>query len=91
MRLLRGFFPDLKIRVVNVVDLMTKIDRFHLALDVIARLPRLAQAGAAATRFLLERLAAHHAHVRATGTTCPKSGTGADRKVPGAYAPADQL
>lgn len=72
MRLLRGFFPDLKIRVVNVVDLMTEIDRFHLALDVIARLPRLAQAGAAATRFLLERLAAHHAHVRATGDDLPE-------------------
>ncbi|OOV12413.1 phosphoketolase family protein [Deinococcus sp. LM3] len=141
--LLHGFFPDLKIRVVNVVDLMTlqppsehphgltdaafdgiftadtpiifayhgypwlihrltyrraghahlhvrgfkeqgttttpfdmtvlnEIDRFHLALDVIARLPRLAEAGAAATRFLLERLAAHHAHVRATGDDLPE-------------------
>ncbi|MFT2720450.1 phosphoketolase [Deinococcus sp. A31D244] len=141
--LLRGFFPDLKIRVVNVVDLMTlqphsehphgltdaafdeiftadtpiifayhgypwlihrltyrraghahlhvrgfkeqgttttpfdmtvlnEIDRFHLALDVIARLPRLAEAGAAATRFLLERLAAHHAHVRETGDDLPE-------------------
>ncbi|WP_309572440.1 phosphoketolase family protein, partial [Deinococcus sp.] len=136
--LLRGFFPDLRIRVVNVVDLMTlqpesehphglsdaafdgvfmtdtpiifayhgypwlihrltyrraghvhlhvhgfkeqgttttpfdmtvlnDLDRFHLALDVIRRVPQLKGVGSAATQHLLDKLGEHHAYVRATG------------------------
>ena len=66
VEILRQHFPDLKIRVINVVDLMTlqpqseegttttpfdmavlnDIDRFHLAKDVIDRVPSLGSEGA---------------------------------------------
>ena len=68
------------------MTVLNEIDRFHLALDVIARLPRLAEAGAAATRFLLERLAAHHAYVRATGDDLPEV---RDWRWPGSTGRAD--
>ncbi|TSA81769.1 phosphoketolase family protein [Deinococcus detaillensis] len=140
--LLREAFPDLKIRVVNVVDLMTlqpqiehphglsdaafdeifttdapiifayhgypwlihrltyrraghrnlhvhgykgegttttpfdmtvlnDLDRFHLALDVINRVPHLKEAGTDVRQQLLAKLAEHHAYVRATGDDLP--------------------
>jgi len=141
--LLRGYFPDLKIRVVNVVDLMrlqdesehphglsskefdalfttdkpvifayhgypwlihrltyrrtnhgnihvrgykeegttttpfdmcvmNDLDRFHLAIDVIDRVPRLGAAAAYARENLKDRLIAHHHHVRTTGEDLPE-------------------
>ncbi len=141
--LLRGFFPDLKIRVVNVVDLMTlqperehphglpdaafdelfttdapiifayhgypwlihrltyrraghanlhvrgfkeqgatttpfdmtvlnDLDRFHLAIDVIDRVPRLRDVGAGVRRQLLNKLDEHRAHVQETGDDLPE-------------------
>ncbi|CAM4004154.1 phosphoketolase [Deinococcus marmoris] len=140
--LLRGFFPDLLIRVVNVVDLMTlqpqaehphglpdavfdqifttgapiifayhgypwlihrltyrraghphlhvrgfkeegttttpfdmtvlnELDRFHLALDVIARVPRLRDVGAGVRRQLLAKLDEHRTYVQETGDDLP--------------------
>ncbi|MFB9991311.1 phosphoketolase [Deinococcus oregonensis] len=141
--LLRGFFPDLKIRVVNVVDLMTlqpesehphglsdtafdqifttdapiifayhgypwlihrltyrrtghanlhvrgfkergttttpfdmtvlnDLDRFHLALDVIQRVPRLRATGAEVRQQLLTKLDEHRAYVQETGDDLPE-------------------
>ncbi|MFK7603606.1 phosphoketolase [Deinococcus sp. SM5_A1] len=140
--LLRGFFPDLLIRLVNVVDLMTlqpqaehphglpdaafdqifttgapiifayhgypwlihrltyrraghpnlhvrgfkeegttttpfdmtvlnELDRFHLALDVIARVPRLRDVGAGVRRQLLAKLDEHRTYVQETGDDLP--------------------
>ncbi|WP_424952591.1 phosphoketolase family protein [Deinococcus sp.] len=141
--LLRGYFPDLKIRVVNVVDLMTlqperehphglpdadfdslfttsapiifayhgypwlihrltyrrhnhanlhvrgykekgttttpfdmvvlnDLDRFHLAIDAIDRVPRLRTVGAYAKQSLQEKLIRHRLHVEATGEDLPE-------------------
>jgi len=141
--LLRSFFPDLKIRVVNVVDLMTlqpesehphglsdaafdglfttntpiifayhgypwlihrltyrraghahlhvrgfkeqgttttpfdmtvlnDLDRFHLAIDVIDRVPRLRVVGAGAKRQLLAKLDEHRVYVQETGDDLPE-------------------
>ncbi len=141
--LLRGYFPDLKIRVVNVVDLMTlqperehphglsdsdfnslftttapiifayhgypwlihrltyrrashanlhvrgykekgttttpfdmtvlnDLDRFHLAIDVIDRVPRLRTVGAYAKQALKQKLILHRLHVEATGDDLPE-------------------
>ena len=141
--LLRGSFPDLKIRVVNVVDLMTlqperehphglsdgdfnslftttapiifayhgypwlihrltyrrsghanlhvrgykekgttttpfdmtvlnDLDRFHLAIDVIDRVPRLRTVGAYAKQALQQKLILHRLHVEATGEDLPE-------------------
>jgi xylulose-5-phosphate/fructose-6-phosphate phosphoketolase len=141
--LLRQHFPDLKIRVVNVVDLMTlqpesehphglsdaafdslftrtapvifayhgypwlihrltyrrsghanihvrgykeegttttpfdmtvlnDLDRFHLALDVIDRVPRLRVVGARVGQLLRDKLILHRLHVEATGEDLPE-------------------
>ncbi len=141
--LLRGYFPDLKIRVVNVVDLMTlqperehphglsdsdfnslftttapiifayhgypwlihrltyrrashanlhvrgykekgttttpfdmtvlnDLDRFHLAIDVLDRVPRLRTVGAYAKQALQQKLILHRLHVEATGEDLPE-------------------
>jgi len=141
--LLRDFFPDLKIRVVNVVDLMTlqpesehphglsdaafdqmftssspiifayhgypwlihrltyrrtghanlhvrgfkergttttpfdmtvlnDLDRFHLAIDVIDRVPRLGEVGAEVRQQLLAKLDEHRAYVEETGDDLPE-------------------
>ncbi|UQN08483.1 phosphoketolase [Deinococcus sp. QL22] len=141
--LLREFFPDLKIRVVNVVDLMTlqpesehphglsdaafdqmfttaspiifayhgypwlihrltyrrtghanlhvrgfkeqgttttpfdmtvlnDLDRFHLAIDVIDRVPRLGEVGAGVKQHLLTKLDEHRAYVQGTGDDLPE-------------------
>ncbi|GBF04408.1 phosphoketolase [Deinococcus aerius] len=141
--LLREAFPDLKIRVVNVVDLMTlqpheehphglthqefdrlfttdrpiifayhgypwlihrltyrrtnhpnlhvrgykeegttttpfdmtvlnDLDRFHLALDVVNRVPRLREVGAHFGQRMRDRLAEHHAYIREHGDDLPE-------------------
>jgi len=141
--ILRGFFPELKVRVVNVVDLMTlqptkehphglsdhafdglftkdkpiifayhgypwlihrltyrrtnhdglhvrgykeegttttpfdmvvlnDLDRFHLAGDVIDRVPGLKSHASRAREFIDERLAAHHTYVRRYGEDMPE-------------------
>ena len=141
--LLRGYFPDLKIRVINVVDLMTlqphsehphglpdadfdslfttdkpvifayhgypwlihrltyrrnghanlhvrgykeegttttpfdmtvlnDLDRFHLAIDVIDRVPRLRVVGARVKQLLRDKLTLHRLHVEATGEDLPE-------------------
>ncbi len=143
VQLLRGFFPDLRVRFVNVVDLMrlqsegehphglsdrefdslftadrpvifnyhgypwlihrltyrrtnhrnihvrgyveegttttpfdmcvmNRIDRFHLAIDVIDRVPRLAVVGSHAREALRARLIEHHRHTRAHGEDLPE-------------------
>jgi len=141
--LLRGFFPDLRIRVVNVVDLMTlqqrsehphgltdhdfdslfttdrpiifayhgypwlihrltyrrrnhgnlhvrgykeegttttpfdmvvlnDLDRFHLAMDVIDRVPRLQSIGAHAKQALRDKLVDHRAYIERHGEDMPE-------------------
>lgn len=141
--LLRGHFPDLRVRVVNVVDLMTLqsetehphglndrdfdslftgdrpvifayhgypwlihrltyrrtnhanfhvhgykeegttttpfdmtvlcgLDRFHLAMDAIDRVPRLQAVGAHVKQMLRDKLIAHRLHVWATGEDLPE-------------------
>jgi len=143
VELLRGYFPELKIRVVNVVDLMTlqpeeehphglsnrdfdslfttdrpiifayhgypwlihrltyrrtnhpnlhvrgykeegttttpfdmvvlnDLDRFHLAADVIDRVPKLSRIGAHAKQALRDRRAEHRAYIRRTGEDMPE-------------------
>jgi xylulose-5-phosphate/fructose-6-phosphate phosphoketolase len=143
VKILRRFFPDLKVRVINVVDLMTlqppeehphglsgeefdrlftrdkpiifayhgypwlihrltyrrtnhgglhvrgykeegttttpfdmvvlnDLDRFHLAGDVIARVPGLHKGAQAAKRFLQERLQAHRTYIRQHGEDLPE-------------------
>lgn len=51
---------------------MNRIDRFHLAMDVIDRVPRLAQVGVHAREALQARLVEHHRYTRTYGEDLPE-------------------
>jgi xylulose-5-phosphate/fructose-6-phosphate phosphoketolase len=51
---------------------MNELDRFHLAIEAITRVPGLAEAAAEAKRFFEDRLAAHAVHIRETGEDLPE-------------------
>jgi xylulose-5-phosphate/fructose-6-phosphate phosphoketolase len=51
---------------------MNELDRFHLAIEAIKRVPGLAEAAAEAKRFFEDRLAAHAVHIRETGEDLPE-------------------
>ena len=55
------------------MTVLNDLDRFHLARDVVARVPGLARtpAGANADRYCVERLAEHHRYIRAHGDDMP--------------------
>ncbi|MGW1344472.1 phosphoketolase family protein [Kribbella sp. NPDC002412] len=48
------------------------LDRFHLALDVIDRVPGLGQQAAAVRQWLIDQRARHHAHILAYGEDLPE-------------------
>jgi len=56
------------------MTVLNEIDRFHLALDVIARVPRLRESPAAerAAEWFREALARHHDYIRAHGDDMPE-------------------
>jgi xylulose-5-phosphate/fructose-6-phosphate phosphoketolase len=51
---------------------MNRIDRFHLAMDVIDRVPRLAAVGSHAREALRARLVEHHRYTRTYGEDLPE-------------------
>ncbi|HTN65093.1 MAG TPA: phosphoketolase family protein [Burkholderiaceae bacterium] len=51
---------------------LNDLDRFHLAGDVIARVPGLSANAAAVTAMLRDKLAAHHVYVRTYGEDMPE-------------------
>jgi xylulose-5-phosphate/fructose-6-phosphate phosphoketolase len=51
---------------------LNNIDRFHLAMDVIDRVPRLQESGAHLRQHLSDKLAEHHQYVRIHGTDMPE-------------------
>ncbi len=52
---------------------LNELDRFHLTLDALARVPQLAgEVGEAMKRFLHDKLIQHRAHVEATGEDLPE-------------------
>jgi XFP C-terminal domain len=59
------------------------LDRFHLASDVIDRVPKLGYMAAYAKPALRDKLIEHKQYSRATAMTCPRSRTGAGpRRAP---------
>ena len=50
---------------------LNRLDRFHLALDAVGRVPRAGEAGARFVRHLRERLIDHRRHVRRHGEDMP--------------------
>ncbi|OLV19155.1 phosphoketolase family protein [Deinococcus marmoris] len=53
------------------MTVLNELDRFHLALDVIRRVPHLQDVNSDAKQQLLNKLDEHHAYVRATGDDLP--------------------
>jgi Phosphoketolase len=55
------------------MTVLNDLDRFHLVLDVVARVPGLAQAdgGQRTIRYCEARLAEHHAYIRLHGDDMP--------------------
>jgi len=51
---------------------LNALDRFHLAMDVIGRVPRLQAVGAQARQELRDKLAAHHRYIREVGDDMPE-------------------
>ncbi len=51
---------------------MNRIDRFHLAMDVIDRVPRLQPVGAHARAALQAKLVEHHRYTRTYGEDMPE-------------------
>jgi xylulose-5-phosphate/fructose-6-phosphate phosphoketolase len=51
---------------------MNQIDRFHLAIDAIDRMPELGNTGAHARQRLMDALIRHHLHTRRTGEDLPE-------------------
>ncbi|OHD76763.1 MAG: phosphoketolase, partial [Spirochaetes bacterium RBG_16_67_19] len=51
---------------------LNDLDRYHLVLDVIARVPGLAEAGAPVRRLMLEKLAEHRRHIERYGEDLPE-------------------
>jgi xylulose-5-phosphate/fructose-6-phosphate phosphoketolase len=85
--LLRKHAPDLKVRVVNVVDLMklqpasehpfdmcvlNDLDRFHLFSDVIDRVPKLGARAAYAKQAIRDKLIDHKEYIAHYGDDMPE-------------------
>jgi xylulose-5-phosphate/fructose-6-phosphate phosphoketolase len=51
---------------------MNRLDRFHLVIDVIDRVPGLAQRAADLRQSMVDNLTRHHAHIRQTGEDLPE-------------------
>jgi xylulose-5-phosphate/fructose-6-phosphate phosphoketolase len=51
---------------------MNQIDRYHLAIDAIDRMPELGNTGAHARQQLTDALIRHHLHTRRTGEDLPE-------------------
>jgi xylulose-5-phosphate/fructose-6-phosphate phosphoketolase len=51
---------------------MNNLDRFHLVIDVIDRVPGLTQTAASLRQAMIDRLTEHHAHIRRTGVDLPE-------------------
>ena len=54
------------------MTVLNDLDRFHLALDVLDRVPRLRVVGARVGQFLRDKLTLHRLHVEATGEDLPE-------------------
>ncbi len=54
------------------MTVLNGLDRFHLAIDVIDRVPRLQLTGAHVKQALRDKLTEHHLHVREVGEDLPE-------------------
>jgi xylulose-5-phosphate/fructose-6-phosphate phosphoketolase len=68
----RGYKEEGTITTAFDMTVLNELDRFHLAMDVIDRLPRPGDAALALKRRLRERLVEHRAYIEAEGQDLPE-------------------
>lgn len=68
----RGYKEEGAITTPFDMTVLNDMDRFHLAQDVIDRLPHLGVAGAALKQTLADKLQSHHAYIREHGQDMPE-------------------
>ena len=51
---------------------MNDMDRYHLVMDVIDRVPNLARRAAGVRQLMVDKRTEHHNHIRATGEDIPE-------------------
>ena len=68
----RGYKEEGTITTAFDMTVLNDLDRFHLAIDAVARLPRTGAAGAALVRDLKHKLALHQRHIRQYGEDMPE-------------------
>jgi xylulose-5-phosphate/fructose-6-phosphate phosphoketolase len=68
----RGYKEEGTITTPFDMAVLNDLDRFHLALDVLARVPGLGERGAALLQQLHARLNAHRAYIREHGEDLPE-------------------
>ena len=68
----RGYKEEGTITTAFDMTVLNDLDRFHLAIDAVARLPRTGAAGAALVRDLNEKLVLHGRHIREFGEDMPE-------------------
>jgi len=68
----RGYKEEGTITTPFDMTVLNDMDRFHLAMDAIARVPRTGTKGAELTQRLTERLAAHKQYINAVGEDLPE-------------------
>jgi xylulose-5-phosphate/fructose-6-phosphate phosphoketolase len=68
----RGYKEEGTITTPFDMAVLNDLDRYHLAMDAIARLPHLGARGDAARRDLADTLAIHHDYIRRHGEDLPE-------------------
>ena len=72
----RGYKEEGTITTPFDMTVLNDLDRFHLVMDTIDRLPQIGERGRALKRRLADKLIEHKRYIDSTGRTCRKSETG---------------
>ena len=73
---MRGYKEEGTITTAFDMTVLNELDRFHLVMSAIDRLPQTGERGHALKRLLQGKLLEHRRYIRSTARTCPRSATG---------------
>ena len=76
----RGYKEEGTITTAFDMTVLNDIDRFHLVMDVIDRVPQIGEKGIYLKQELKDKLIEHKQYIESTARTCRKSETGAGRQ-----------
>ncbi len=68
----RGYKEEGTITTPFDMAVLNELDRFHLAIDTVARLPQLKEAGVATAEWCRQQLSTHRQYIRAHGEDMPE-------------------